>query len=253
MRYSLLDFLFYILFFPCICHGPIERINTLVFHRLNREDVRYGVKKILKGLIELDIYFYIFKDLQSTTPSLILSTYLHAINFLLLLAGDWDIIIGFSRLMGIRLRENLPKNPVTQPNLTKFWRNCNATLIDWYFSYLYIPLAKNNRYVNVKLIVVFMCIFGFHAFFNTTEFPSLNTFLYFILMGVWFGGTLVISKLITNFLKKRNIKDYISQNVNFFYNILYGKSTIGYLFNVIVNFNIFAFGLAQSPLYRLLI
>lgn len=28
-QYRLLDFLFYILYFPCVCHGPIERINAL--------------------------------------------------------------------------------------------------------------------------------------------------------------------------------------------------------------------------------
>ena len=151
----------------------------------------------------LNLYFYLFRQLYDITPSLILRTYIYAVNFLLLLAGDWDIIIGFSRLMGIRLRENLPHNPLTQPNLTKFWRNCNATLIDWYFSYLYIPLAKNNRYVHVKMVFVFMCIIGFHSFFNTNEFPDLNTVLYFVLMGVWFGGSLVISKIITDFLKKK--------------------------------------------------
>lgn len=251
--YTLREYLFYILFFPCLCHGPIERITTLVFSPMRSEDVRFGLLKIVRGLILLNIYDHLLKDLQHTTPSLVLGSYIYAVNFLLLLAGDWDIIIGFSRLMGIRVRENFPKNPLTQPNLTKFWRNCNATLIDWYYSYLYIPLAKNNRHVNLKLVFVFMCIIGFHSFFNTTEFPSLNTILYFVLMGVWFGGSLVVSKMLTDFLKQKKVKSYITLNWKIFYNALYGKSKVRYVFNVVVNFNLFAFGLAHSPLYRLLI
>lgn len=220
---------------------------------MTRLDLQYGLRKIVTGLIKLNLHFYVLRGVQNTTSSQIIYAYLYAFNFLLLLSGDWDIIIGFSRLMGIRLRENLPHNPLTQPNLTKFWRNCNATLIDWYFSYIYIPLAKNNRYVHVKLIFVFMCIIGFHSLFNTTAFPNLNTFLYFVLMGVWFGGSLVISKIITDFLKRKHVKSYVSLNLKLLYNVLYGKSSVRYVFNVIINFNLFAFGLAHSPLYKLLI
>ena len=246
------DFLFYILFFPCLCHGPIERINTLTIDSLKKEEVVFGLKKIGWGLIKLQFYFYILKDLQNKELPDLFITYIKTINFYLQLSADWDIVIGVARLMGVRVRENFPHNPFFQPNMTKFWRNCNATIIDWYFSYFYIPLAKNERWVNMKLVTVFMLILGMHAFFNTLKFPSANVILYYVLMGAWFGVTLVISKRVNDYFRSKEVKKVISRCPPFLNHIIYGKSMIRYLTNVIINFNIISFGLWHSPFYKLL-
>jgi len=247
------DFLFYILFFPCLCHGPIERINALFIDSIKKEDILYGFKKFGLGLIKLNFYFYFLKDLPNKDIAFLFIIYIKTINFYIQLSADWDIVIGVARLMGVKLRENFPRNPFLQPNLTKFWRNCHVTLIDWYFSYFYIPIAKNNRLVNLKLISVFMLILGMHAFFNITKFPSLNAMLYYVLMGMWFGITLVISKTVSGYFKRKDVKCIISRAPRFIGNLVYGNSMILYIFNVIVNFNICAFGLWYSPLYKLII
>lgn len=246
------EFLFYILFFPCLCHGPIERINNLILDRVKKEDLLFGIKKIVWALIKLNFYVHVLKNLEQIDLPVIVLVYLHAISFYLQLSADWDIVIGASRLLGVRLHENFPRNPFFQPNLTKFWRSCHATLIDWYFSYFYIPLAKNNKSVNVKLVSVFVIIIGMHAFFNTTVLPSISVLLYYMLMGAWFGITLVISKNISTFFKKKKIKLIVSQCPQFIFNIVYGHSIIIWIMNVIINFNIFAFGLWYSPFYKII-
>lgn len=249
---TLFDYLFYTLFFPCLCHGPVERINTLIFKNTTLEDVQYGIKKILLGLFKINIYFYFLKELENISLAEVLIVYIKTINFYLLVTGDWDIIVGTSRLLGLKVRENIPHNIFLQSSLTKLWRNGNATLIDWYFSYFYIPLAKNGKWVNLKLISVFTLILGMHAFFNTLKFPSLNVICYYVLMGVWFGITLIISKEINNYFKKSEVKKLISLWPSFLRDIIYGNSMARYMANVIINFNIISFGLWYSPFYKLL-
>jgi len=150
------------------------------------------------------------------------------------------------------VRENIPHNPFLQSNLTKFWRNGNATLIDWYFSYFYIPLAKNNKWVNFKLISVFMLILGMHAFFNTVKFPSIQVIFYYVFMGAWFGITLVISKSVNNYFKRKEVKKAISRFPQFIAHIVYGKSMIRYIVSIVINFNVISFGMWYSPLYKLM-
>ena len=249
---NLFDYLFYILFFPCLCHGPIERINTLIFKNMTLEDMLYGIKKVLLGLIKINFYFYFFKDLENANLATLWISYVKTISFYLMVTGDWDVVVGVSRLLGLNVRENIPHNPFLQSNLTKFWRNGNATLIDWYFSYFFIPWAKNDRWVNLKLISVFVLILGMHAFFNASKFPSIQVILYDILMGVWFGVTLVISKEVNNYFKRKEVKKAVCRYPQFITNIIYGKSTIRYIISVVINFNVISLGLWYSPLYKLM-
>jgi D-alanyl-lipoteichoic acid acyltransferase DltB (MBOAT superfamily) len=238
------------MFFPCLCHGPIERINAIVFSGVSKEDIKFATTKILKGLVKINLYYYLFQNLSNDNLPELLYVYAWSIGFFIVVTGDWDIVIGFSRLMGFRIRENIPEVPFFQPNLTKFWRNCNATIIDWYFSYYYVPIAKNNKFVNLKLITVFMLIIGMHAFFNSTQFPSIQVILYYVLMGAWFGSTLALSKILGNYLKQKKIKKQLSVLPEWIYNIFYGKSMIGYSFIVFINFNFYALGFAYSPFYK---
>jgi D-alanyl-lipoteichoic acid acyltransferase DltB (MBOAT superfamily) len=251
-KHLLFDYLFYILFFPCLCHGPIERINTLVFKNITYDDVLYGVKKFFLGLIKINLYFYLLKDLENISIAELWKMYIKTINFYLLITGDWDVVVGVSRWLGFNVRENIPKSFFLQSSLTKLWRNGNATLIDWYFSYMYIPLAKNGKWMNLKLISVFTLILGMHAFFNTVKFPSLNVICYYILMGAWFGVTLVISKEIDNYFKKKEVKKAVSHYPEFVADIIYRKSMIRYIVSIVINFNIFALGMWYSPFYTLI-
>lgn len=246
------DYVSYLLFFPCLCHGPIERINSLKYHDSSRGDVIYAIKKISMGLLKINIYFHFLQNLANVDTPALLAIYIKTINFYLIVTGDWDVVAGASRLLGFKVKENIPKSFFLQPTLTKMWRNGNATLIDWYFSYVYIPMAKNGQWLHLKLIAVFAMILGMHAFFNTLKFPSMHVVGYYVLMGVWFGSTLVLEKYVTDFFKKKSVKKTLSNYPRFIFNLIYGKNTVRYVASVMLNFNIIAVGLWFSPLYLLI-
>jgi hypothetical protein len=71
-------------------------------------------------------------------------------------------------------------------------------------------------------------------------------------MGVWFGVTLVISKEINNYFKKKKVKETVSRYPRFVTDIIYGKSAIRYVLSIVINFNIFAIGIYYSPFYSLI-
>jgi hypothetical protein len=71
-------------------------------------------------------------------------------------------------------------------------------------------------------------------------------------MGAWFGVTLVISKEINNYFKRKEVKKAVLRYPRFVTNIIYGKSTVRYVFSILINFNIFAIGMYYSPFYSLI-
>ena len=137
----------YLLFFPCLCHGPIERINTLVSRDRTREDVLYGIKKILLGLIKINVYFHFLRNLTAAILPGLLIVYIKTINFYLVVTGRLGCDCrSISTYSVSRYGRTYPRVFFCSRTLTDLWRNGNATLIDWYFSYFYVPLAKNGKW-----------------------------------------------------------------------------------------------------------
>ena len=156
--YTLRDYLIYLLFFPAITAGPIDRAEHFI-PALNELDGRYrddlaaGGMRVVSGLFKK----FVIADslslialgpqnaLQVETPlGAWLLLYAYAFQIFLDFSGYTDLVIGMGQFMNIRLPENFQR-PYRQPNLTQFWNNWHITLTQWFRSYFFYPLSRALR------------------------------------------------------------------------------------------------------------
>jgi len=152
---SYLNFLAYIFFFPTFSAGPIDRYPRFSsefneIHRLGKEDVDEGIKRIIYGLFKKFIIAdktYII--ISSIAPDFIsapasrkvILIFLYSIHIYYDFSGYSDIAIGLGRLFGIKVPENFNK-PYLKKNIVLFWQNWHMTLTSWLREYVYMPVGK---------------------------------------------------------------------------------------------------------------
>lgn len=90
-------------------------------------------------------------------------------------SGFIDVVIGFARLLGMRLPENFNR-PFVAASFLDFWGRWHITLSNWFRDYMFNPLlrALMGRFDNPRLAPWF----GVLGFFVT-----------FTVMGIWHGST----------------------------------------------------------------
>lgn len=177
---SLLDFLTFIMFFPQLVAGPIERGSQLLSQMERRRTFSYGegvagLRLILVGLFKKMVIAdncsvpvdAIFDHPGGFSAPVLL---MGAILFTLQIYGDFsgycDIAKGSAHLMGIRLSVNFDR-PYFSRSMMEFWRRWHVTLQSWFRDYVYIPLGGSRV-----------------GFFHT----QLNIFIVFLLSGLWHGA-----------------------------------------------------------------
>ncbi len=179
--HSLLDFLSFIMFFPQLVAGPIERGSQLLRQIEQRRRFKYeegvaGLRLILLGLFKKMVIAdncsvpvdAIFSNPDGYNAPVLL---FGAVLFTLQIYGDFsgycDIAKGSAHLMGIRLSVNFDR-PYFSTSMMEFWRRWHVTLQSWFRDYVYIPLG------------------GSHVGFWRTQ---LNIFIVFFLSGLWHGAS----------------------------------------------------------------
>lgn len=199
---SIVDFGFYITFFPQLVAGPIVRASSFIpqIERpfvLDSAEFGQGLFLILNGLIKkIVIADYIsvnFVDRVFDSPlsysgfENLMGVYGYAIQIYCDFSGYTDIAIGLALLMGFHLSPNFA-SPYKANNFTDFWRRWHISLSSWLRDYLYIPLGGNRKgrmrtYIN---LVIVMVLGGLWHGAN----------LKFIVWGVLHGLYLAIDKLV---------------------------------------------------------
>jgi D-alanyl-lipoteichoic acid acyltransferase DltB (MBOAT superfamily) len=149
------EYVTYIVFFPALSAGPIDRIERFVPELrqplpLTREDWLFVIRRVFFGLFKK---FVIADTLAISALNDSLAQHVHSAGWMWLLvyayafqiyfdfSGYTDIAIGMARLMGIRLPENF-SSPYLKTNLTQFWNNWHITLTQWFRAYTFNPLAR---------------------------------------------------------------------------------------------------------------
>lgn len=253
------EYLSFLLFFPTFCHGPIERVQNFKGQKIDKEDIKFVVKKFLYAMIKFIILAHFLLKIESVKFSfsdigswLLLTACIGAFKLYFLMSADWDLVLGLSRLMGYKVIENFPKNPYLQSNLTQFWRNWQWSLVNWLTGYIYIPLGRNKKYLNLKIVLILLIIGWGHLFFNNENIPNISLITYYTLWGVWLGGTLAISKVISQKLNSESVKNYIEIKSKLLFNFVYGNNKLYKVLSTFLTFTIIAIGW-QSPLYWILV
>lgn len=156
---NILDFGFYVCFFPHLVAGPIVRAANFLpqIHKeifLSREEIGQALFLIITGLIKKAVisdYISVnFVDRVFDTPQLysgfenLMGVYGYAMQIYCDFSGYSDMAIGIALLMGYRLGANFDL-PYKSTSVTEFWRRWHISLSSWLRDYLYIPLGGNRK------------------------------------------------------------------------------------------------------------
>lgn len=156
---NMLDYAFYISFFPPLVAGPIVRakdfipqIRKPVF--VSREMFGRAVFLIAAGLFKKAVVSnYIgvnFVDRIFDNPSLysglenLFGLYGYAVQIYCDFSGYSDMAIGIALMLGFHLNVNFD-SPYKSQNITEFWHRWHISLSSWLRDYLYISLGGNRK------------------------------------------------------------------------------------------------------------
>jgi len=147
----------YVMFFPQMVAGPIERPQNLLGqfrenHSFNHELVASGLKRIawgfFKKLVIADRLALYVNDVYAapqnfTGLQLTLATFFFAYQIYCDFSGYSDIAVGSARVLGFRLMENF-RTPYAAASVGEFWRRWHISLSTWFRDYLYVPLGGSK-------------------------------------------------------------------------------------------------------------
>lgn len=163
-------FALYVLFFPQLVAGPIERPQNLLSqfrapHPFDYRQATDGLKLMAWGLFKkmaIADRLTLFVDQVYASPagfdgpSLLLATVLFAAQIYCDFSGYSDIALGSAQVMGFRLMRNFDR-PYAAGSLAEFWRRWHISLSSWLRDYLFLPLVyrfsdvvKGDRCLGVR-------------------------------------------------------------------------------------------------------
>ena len=186
---NLLDFGFYVSFFPQLVAGPIVRASEFVPQLykpffLTRRQFGIAVFWICNGLLKkiiLSDYLAVnFIDRVFQSPMLFsgFENFFALLTYSMQVYADFsgytDIAIGVALLMGFYLPKNFD-SPYKSRNPQEFWRRWHQSLSRWLKGYVYIPLGGNRT------------LFGRPA--SKLLSSNFNSFLTMLIGGLWHGAS----------------------------------------------------------------
>ena len=164
---NILDFGFYVSFFPQLVAGPIVRADSFVPQlykpfSLSKRQFGIAVFWILNGLakklIMSDYLAVNFVDRVFNNPSLftpfenLSALFIYSLQVYADFSGYTDIAIGVAMLMGFYLPLNF-NSPYKATNAAGFWKRWHISLSNWLKDYLYIPLGGNRNATPATYII----------------------------------------------------------------------------------------------------
>jgi alginate O-acetyltransferase complex protein AlgI len=162
----------YVMYFPQLVAGPIERPQNLLHQLRARHDFDYrravdGLKWMLWGLVKKAVIAdslakfvnLVYKSPAGRSgPDLVLATVFFSIQIYCDFSGYSDMAIGSSKFLGIDLMENF-RAPYFSRSIPEFWRRWHISLSTWFKDYLFVPLG-GSRVSGVlrlrNLLIVFL-------------------------------------------------------------------------------------------------
>lgn len=231
---NILDFGFYVSFFPQLVAGPIVRASEFIpqLYRpffLGRRQFGIAVFWILNGLAKkliLSDYIAVnFIDRVFENPLLftgfenLTALFGYSLQVYADFSGYTDIAIGVAMLMGFYLPQNFD-SPYKAADPQDFWRRWHMSLSRWLKSYLYIPLGGNRN-----------------ATFGTYFWIVLFALIAVILSGNWavsavFAGLAAVLGVMARIRPAR--RKQILANINRFITMLLGGLWHGASWNFII-------------------
>ncbi len=189
-------YLLYTLNFTTLVSGPIQRYNEFARDQFAGEPIPLGhgtiglqLERIVRGAFKVNVLAMLLHAVQQDALAemfkplpiwpLLYAAFRLAVVYPFFLyanfSGYIDIVIGFARLMRVRLPENFDR-PFSASSFIDFWNRWHITLSSWLKTYVYNALlVALLRRIPSPTLAPFL---GVLCFFVT-----------FFLVGVWHGRT----------------------------------------------------------------
>ena len=198
---SLLDYAFYVSFFPQLVAGPIVRARDFIPQIrkplfVSQEMFGRGIFLIFSGLFKKAIisdYISVnFVERIFDNPTLysgvenLMGVYGYALQIYCDFSGYSDMAIGIALLLGFHFNLNF-NSPYKSASITEFWRRWHISLSSWLRDYLYISLGGNRRgkirtYFNLFITMVLGGLWHGASWL-------------FVIWGAWHGVLLIVHKV----------------------------------------------------------
>ena len=156
---SIIDYAFFVSFFPQLVAGPIVRASdflpqiykpTVVTDEMFGRGVFLIGCGLFKKAVISDYISINFVDRVFDTPTLysglenLFAVYGYALQIYCDFSGYSDMAIGIALLLGFHFPLNF-NSPYQSGNITEFWRRWHISLSTWLRDYLYISLGGNRK------------------------------------------------------------------------------------------------------------
>jgi D-alanyl-lipoteichoic acid acyltransferase DltB (MBOAT superfamily) len=172
----------YVLFFPQLVAGPIERPQHLLPQL--KKDINFDFQNIILGIRLMTWGFfkklvvadrlaiavtYVYSHLsQSTGPGTFTAMIFFAFQLYADFSGYSDIARGSAKTLGIDVVKNF-NQPYFSTSIAEFWRKWHISLSNWFRDYFYFPVAFSKKN-------------------NSRYWLYFSIFLTFLVTGLWHGA-----------------------------------------------------------------
>lgn len=231
---SIIDFGFYVSFFPQLVAGPIVRASEFIPQMfkpyvLSKYSFGLALFLILTGLLKKmvvgDYMAVHFIDKIFAAPETypgfasLMAVLCYSLQVYMDFSGYTDIAIGIALLMGFRFNTNF-NSPYKAQNTAEFWKRWHISLSTWLKDYLYIPLGGNKKgsigsyLIGSLLLLVFLAVTDF----SLLAWIVVGLCIFFVLLGQ----------------KYAPVKKQVDTNINLMITMLLGGFWHGSTWNFIV-------------------
>jgi D-alanyl-lipoteichoic acid acyltransferase DltB (MBOAT superfamily) len=179
-EHNFLTYALYVMFFPQLVAGPIERPQNMLHqfyekHHFSIDRLVTGGKFIIWGLFKKVVIadrLAAYTDIVYGNPeqfggsTLLLATFFFSFQIYCDFSGYSDIAIGSAHILGFRLMQNF-NLPYLSRSISEFWKRWHISLSTWFSDYVYKPMG-GSRVPRYRWI--------------------LNIFTVFLVSGLWHGA-----------------------------------------------------------------
>ena len=182
--YSIERFSLYLIFFPKLISGPVERSNHFFpqlnqLPNFNKEIVAQGLRLFLLGLFKKIVIadqlhapiLAVYNNVQSFNGFSLIIVFLFQTIFIYAdFSGYTDMALGSAKMFGIELKDNFNR-PFLAKTVSDYWKRWHISLSSWCNDFIYNPFIVKYRKHGNKAVIA-------------------GLFITFVIMGLWHGSNI---------------------------------------------------------------
>ena len=186
-------FSLYVLFFPQLVAGPIERPQNLIpqfreQHTFNFNNFKSGAilmafgffkKVVIADRLGMVVDGSYNSAAGQTGSELLIATLFYSLQLYCDFSAYSEIAVGSAKIMGFKLTDNF-NTPYFSKSITEFWTRWHISLSTWLRDYLFLPIAfKSIRVLKTKIFDIKPEVWSYLA----------ATMITMFIAGIWHGDT----------------------------------------------------------------